>query len=178
MTEIIPKEAHKTPSWLFFLFYFSLILLVVLVIVYFKINGSIKKNQDSLNGLNNDFLALQSSENLTLKKEVLGYDKKIKDFKNLVGNHKFNSRAFNFLEDFVHPNAWFDSFDLQNEGSKVVISGRAETFEALGQQIIIFQQEQQQIKDLVLEGVSIGKEGEIKFEISFSFNPQILISEP
>lgn len=174
MTEIIPKESPKMPSWLVFLFYFSLIFLVALVIFYFRINSSIKKNQEILNGLNNNLLALQSSENVVLEKEVLDYDKKIKDFKDIIVDHKFNSRIFKFLEDFVHPKIWFDSFEFQEDGSKITILGRAETFEALGQQIIIFQQEHQQIKDLILEGISIDKEGEIEFSLSFFLNPQIL----
>lgn len=174
MTGIIPKEYPKTPTFLIFLFYFSLILLIVLAVIYFRTAGSVKKNQEILNDLNNDLLALQSSENLSLKKGILDYDKKIKDFKGLIDNHKFNSRSLKFLEDFVHPLVWFESFEFQNGGSKVAISGQAKTFDALGQQIMIFQKEVQKIKDLVLEGISINKEGLIEFHISFSFDPKIL----
>lgn len=173
MTEIIPKESPKTPTLLIVLFYASLVLLVVLTIVYFRINGSIKKNQEILAGLENNFLKLQSAENLSLKKEILDYDRKIKDFKGLVADHKFNSRVFKFLEDFIHPKIWFESFEFQSENAKVVLSGRAKTFESLGQQIMILQQEKQ-IKDLILEGIAIGKEGDIEFNFSFSFDPQVL----
>lgn len=174
MTEIIPKEAPKMPKWLVFLFYFSLVLLVVIIISYFRINGSIKKNQETVNKLNDEFLALQSSENINLKKQVLDYDRRIKDFKNLIGGHKFDSKAFKFLEDFVHPQITFNSFEFQGEDNKASISGTAETFEALGQQIIIFQQGQEQINDLVLESISINKEGEIEFSFSFFFNAPTL----
>ncbi len=174
MTEIIPKEAPKMPKWLIFMFYFSLILLSFFIIAYFRTNGSIKKNQAVLNGLNNDLLSLQSSENTVLKKQVLDYDRRIKDFKNLVIGHKFNSRAFKFLEDFAHPRVVFNSFELQAEDNKVLITGTAETFESLGQQIIILQKEQEKIKDLILESISISKTGEIEFTFSFFFNESTL----
>lgn len=173
MTEIIPKESPKTSTLLVVLFYSSLVLLVVLTIVYFRINGSIKKNQEVLAGLENDLLKLQSAENLSLKKEILDYDKRINNFKDLAADHRFNSRVFKFLEDFIHPRVWFESFEFQSDDAKVMLSGRSKTFEALGQQIMIFQQEKQ-IKDLVLEGIAIGKEGDIEFNFSFLFDPQFL----
>lgn len=173
MTEIIPKETRKIPSLLVYLFYFSLVLLIILIIVYFRINGSIKKNQQILDSLNSDLLFLQSSENLDLEKKVLGYEKKISDFKSLVDAHKINSKAFKFLEDSVHPDISFGSFDFQSEDSKVAVTGTAKTFEALGQQIIIFQREER-MQNLVLERISIGQKGEIGFNISFSLNLQAL----
>jgi len=169
--EIIPKEAQKVPRWLDFLFYFSLGLLIFIFIAYFIINHSLKTSQKTLDDLESS-LSKDVSEKSELKKEILTYQKKIKDFSVLLSVHLKASNIFVFMEEQCHPKVWFNNFNLDTKEGKVFLLGEAQDFESLGQQLIILRNEKL-IKNVELASVSMKKEGKITFNLSLSFDPLI-----
>lgn len=172
MIEIIPKKAPSLPILLNFLFYFSLILLTAVIIAIFVFNGSVKNSKEVLAELEKSLESSKTSERIDLENEVLNFQKKIKDFSQLINQHLETSKIFEVLQRNCHPKVWFSQFNLDAKESKVSVSGETQNFESLGQQLLIFQDENL-IKKVNLEQALITKEGKIKFSLILFLDPQI-----
>ncbi len=170
--EIIPKKITQIPRWLNYLFYFSLIAFVSVIISIVIINKSLNDRQITLEELEVSLVQIKTPENISLEKEVRDYERKIKDFAPLIEEHLETSNIFNFLQKDCHPKVWFQQFSLDSRQNKVNVSGKTQSFETLGQQILIFKDDKL-VQDIKLEKVSLGKEGKIDFALSISLNPQI-----
>jgi len=173
MVEIIPKTISRIPNWLNGLFYFSLVLLLISVISYFILNNSLTKNQDSLASLTEALLVVRSPENLAAEAEILSYQKKINDFSRLKGKHFEPSAVFEIIEENSHPQVWFSQLNLEAKQGKVILGGQTQSFETLGQQLLIFQNAEK-IKEVTLSSVSINKLGKIEFSFSLVFGKEII----
>ena len=169
MVELIPKEAPQIPRWLNIVFYFALLILFSSIISFFVLGNSIKSGQNKLEELRTDFFESRTPERVSLEKEILTYEKKLTDFSSLAPYHLENSNFFNLLEDKTHPKVWFSRISFDTEQGRLSFSGLTQSFETLGQQILIFKGESS-INSVSLEKVSIDKTGRINFDLSFSFN--------
>ena len=169
MVELIPKEAPQIPRWLNIVFYLALLVLFSSIISFFVLGNSIKSGQNKLEELRTDFFEGRTPERISLEREILSYEKKIKDFSSLVSYHLENSNFFNLLAEKTHPKVWFSTINFDTEQGKVSFSGVTQSFESLGQQMLIFKAENS-ISGVSLERVSIDKTGRINFDLSFSFN--------
>ena len=172
MVEIIPKPAVKLPKWFNVLFYFSLGLLLVVILSFFLVNHSLKESQKTLQDLEEVLVEERTPEKIILEKETLSYQKKIKDFSQLLNQHLFSSKFFEFIEKISHPRVWFFQVNLNPQTSQLLISGQTESFLTLGQQLSIFAQEPL-IKTINLSQVSLTKVGQVEFVLDFFLDPKI-----
>lgn len=172
MIEIIPKPAQKLPLWQNILFYFSLSLVLAVFLSYFILGNYIKNAALTLKDLEGTISKEKTSAERTLEKEVFGYQKKITDFSQLIGTHLFTSNTFTFLEKVSHPQVWFVQFNLDSEKKRAVLTGQADNFQALGQQLLILK-EKPEIQNFDLSNISIGRKGKVDFVLELSFNPAI-----
>ena len=169
MVELIPKETPQISKWLNIVFYFALLVLFSSIISFFVLGNSIKTGQNKLQELRMTFFEGRTPERLVLEKEILNYEKKIQDFSSLAPYHLESSNFFNLLEETTHPKVWFSKINFDTEKGKVSFSGVTQSFESLGQQMLIFKAKSS-ISEVSLEKVSIDKTGRINFDLSLSFN--------
>jgi len=169
MVELIPKETPQISKWLNIVFYFALLVLFSSIISFFVLGNSIKTGQNKLQELRMTFFEGRTPERLVLEKEILNYEKKIEDFSSLAPYHLESSNFFNLLEETTHPKVWFSKINFDTEKGKVSFSGVTQSFESLGQQMLIFKAKSS-ISEVSLEKVSIDKTGRINFDLSLSFN--------
>ncbi len=169
MTEIIPRRAVELPLWLKILFYVLVTLLVVALLSYFILGHFQKKSLASFQNLEAEISGEKTPQKITLEEEILGYQKKIGDFGLMLNLHLISSKFFDFLEENAHPQVWFSQISLSPEAGLAVVSGHAETFPALGQQIQIFKKETT-LKNIDLAKISLGKKGEIEFTLNLAFD--------
>lgn len=168
--EITPKPKIKAPLWAINLLILCLILLAALLVsyIYFK-KASEKLTEDLKVTTAENILAQEIKER---SQELSLYQKKIDDFGILISEHKKTVNIFEFLERTTHPNVWFSDFGFDSPKNMVEVSGQAESFVVLGQQLLIFKKEEV-IKAINLSDVSIGEEGGVNFSLSLTFNNQI-----
>lgn len=169
--EIIPKETPKIPPWLDILFYLSAGLLIFVFISYFLVSQSIKTSQKAMEQIDAE-LATEVSKSAALKSEILTYQKKINDFSGVINGHPEASNIFDLVERQCHPRVWFSDFDLDIKQGKFSLSGQAQNFQALGQQMLIFR-DQDIITSASLDSIVMEKGGRIGFKVSLSLNPSI-----
>jgi len=165
--EISPRIKIKVPVWTIIVGVILLILLISLFVVYFYLASSLKKMSKELEEKNIVVVSLE--EGIATKEENLKLiDEKIDDFNELLAEHKKTLDIFTFLGRTYLPSIWFSDFDLDSNTGKVNISGQADSFATLEQQISILKQEPVLISSNIAE-ISIDEEGIINFSLSLIF---------
>lgn len=173
MIEIIPKKESKLPSPSAILMYFAISLLVVTVLAYFMITNINNNAEDILGTLEQNITQGKTPQDLLVENEVLGYRDKINDFAVLLSEHQMTSHLFETLEGLSHPRTWFSSVVLDSEELNLKLLGEAESFQVLGEQLIIFKQGEQ-FTEVDLSGLIIKEEGgKIGFTFSLGLNQSI-----
>lgn len=173
MVDIIPKELPKLPKWVNTLFYVLVVLFIASIATFFILRSSIGKAVVSLEDLSNQLLAKNLPETIDLEKEILAYRTQFQDFEIILGEHKYNTKSFAFLEEIVHPFVWFSSFELQPLEEKVSLKGEAKDFNSLGQQLLILKN-REDLNDFKLISATINKDAQIDFDIVIYFKPGYL----
>ena len=169
--EIIPKEPSKPSKILNILLYFSLILLFFSIISFFILDHFVGKFKKEYILLVQD-LEEKEDKIYFLRKELLPYQRKINDFSFVTEQHLESSRFFTAFEKIIHPQVWFFKFNLKMKEKRVILSGQAQNFEVLGQQLYVFRNKEW-IEDVGLEAVSMGKKGKIDFNLFLILDPEL-----
>jgi len=147
-------------------------LLLVVFVAFLVLNNMTKSSQETLHGLEEELLNENNSANLSLKEEIMDYQRKIDDFSKLAGQHLINSELLGFIEGRTHPKVWFSKFNLNTRQAEVLLSGQAQSFESLGQQLSVFRQDSL-VRSAALEKVSLSSAGGIEFNMRLSMAPEI-----
>lgn len=166
------SRGEKTVAWLNILFYFSLVLIIVAAASYFLMKNSNKKADMALQELESQLVQSKTAQEYTLE----NYQNKINDYKYLLENYIFSSQFFGFLEKNTHPKVQFLKVQMVADSGKVQLSGLTDSFQSLGQQLIIFKKEGQ-IKEINLSDISFGDENEVRFSFSLVLDPKVLKHE-
>lgn len=172
MIEIIPKPAAKLPLWQNILFYSFLALLLLTILSYFILDFSLKKAETTLKNLEETLAQERTTEEITLEKEVFSYQKKIGDFSKLLKGHLFSSKIFEFIEKNSHPKIWFSQLNLNPREGEVNLSGQAENFTTLHQQLQILKANPK-VLNLNLVQIAIGKGGRVDFGLNITLDPSV-----
>lgn len=172
MVEIIPKPAKKIPSWQNILFYFSVVFLLVSFLSYLILNHFVKVSSQTLDQLEKTLAREKTPSEIALEEEVFGYQKKINAFSQLIKEHLFTSNFFTFSEKICHPKVQISQLNLEPAKGIAILSGQAEDFSVLGQQLLLLKEEPQ-IADFNLADISIGKKGKVDFTLKLTLNPQL-----
>jgi hypothetical protein len=172
--EIIPKEAAKLPLWQNILFYVSIAVLLAVILCYGILYKLGEKASITLKERENLYEQNKTPEILSLESEILDYKNKISAFSNLISQHKFSSTFFQFLEKITHPKVVFLEMDFNVKDNKITLFGQTDSFLTLGQQIMIFKQ-QNMIKNVQLSNIGISKEGKVEFNIDITLDAKLFI---
>jgi hypothetical protein len=176
MVGIIPKEDAKYSKGSKFLFYFAIFLLISSVASYFLIDFFLEEAKSEISSLEMNLAEIMSPEKISLEKEILAYKKDIDNISYLMGRHLKASKIFEIIEKTTHPQVWFKEFTLSPDLGEFIISGESENFEILGQQLLIFEEEEE-LNEVNLGKALINNEGKIDFVLFALFNPDILKSD-
>ena len=109
---------------------------------------------------------------IILEKEILDWEKKIKDFSFLIESHKMSSKIFGLLEKDIHPEVYFSGLDFDVTRDTVNITGQTDDFQTLGQQIFIFEKDEM-VRNVQLIGADVNKEGKVDFILVIHFFPKL-----
>lgn len=172
MVEIIPKKTKKASEWYNFGFYIVGVLLIVVVLVYAVLFYFEGKTWDVLQDLEDKINQVGVKEEKVAEAKALIAQKRINDFSKLLKSHKKSSNFFILLEENCHPQVWLTGLELNPERAEALVSGRTSDFQALGQQLFIFRQ-QDSIERVELTNLLINEEGETEFSLYLYLDPQI-----
>lgn len=171
MVEIIPKPTARVSLWLNILFYFSISLLLMVLLSVFTLTRFQKKanleQQDLQQAISQQEKGIED-----LEKEVLLYQRKLDDFALILNERRFPLNFFSLLEENCHPRVQFTGLNLNLIERKAGLSGTVESIPGLRQQILILEKVEE-IEKVNLSNISLGKQGGASFSLSLSLAPEL-----
>lgn len=169
--KIIPRPKPKISVFINFLFWFSLILLIVLGGLYFLLHNQVSSLAIEKEEIEEDITLSPGQEEL--KKEMQLMSNKISDFSEIFEEHKITSNFFKFLKTYCHPKVQFMSLRIDNKQTKADLQGETENFRTLGEQILILKQVEF-IKGLQVSNISLTQAGKVSFSLTFTFSEELI----
>jgi len=174
--EIIPRKADiKNNSLMDIVFYFAFFLLAVTILSYFGIRFFDSKTVEKYKEAQVQITAKETPEVREKEKQILLYRDKINDYSTILDKHVRASNVFSFLEQLTHPQIIFSWFSLDEESALLSLSGKADGFESLGQQILLFEGNESTV-NVILKKVSLAKDGSVDFQLDITLDPKIFTS--
>jgi len=174
--KIIPRPKPKVPVWLNLLLWLSVIILVGVIFSLFYLQNQISSLKEKEKSLEVQIAQFGTKEQKDLEAEIESISSKIKDFADLLRGHKITSEFFELLKSSCHPKVQFTSLDLDAENNRINLTGRAEDFQVLGEQVLIFG-ESKDIEDIKVSNISLSKEGKVEFKLSFALSPEFFAQQ-
>ncbi len=174
--EISPKPKYKkVPPLLITGVIICLLAAIVVGGGYLYLYLNIKKIDESIKEKNQQAVKI-SQDVLKKEAEIAPIKIKIEEFSRLVSAHGSPLGIFNFLEENSLPTIWFSGFSFDSGQRLVTLSGHADEFATLEQQIAVFK-EQPEVVSLTVSNVLVDEEEEIDFVFNLIFNSSILIPQ-
>ncbi|MBZ9572842.1 hypothetical protein KJA17_01465 [Patescibacteria group bacterium] len=172
LAKIIPKPKPKVAGWLNFLFYFSIILIIILIAGLLFLKSRISSLEEEKERLESQIAELEGEEEKRLEETILSLGEKIKVFKELLKSHKISSNFLSLLESSCHPRVQFTKLNLDTKNYQVSLEGKTESFQSLGEQLLILRKNEN-IGILNLSNISLDWEGKVNFSLTFSLVPEV-----
>lgn len=172
-----PESSIKKNIGKILFFVFSLVLFLFFGSSYFYIKNNSREVGKKIE--ENNLKLRKTEEEKKLEEEILLYESKINLFKQLLTNHRAVFNIFKNIEASAQPKVWFTEFNFNSFENIILISGQAENFIALGEQLILLKKEKS-FKEVDLSEISMLEEGRADFSFRLVLNPAIFLesSEP
>ena len=173
MVEIIPKKQAKAISLRNISLFIIGALLIATVFSYVVLFRIETKALNYLQDLETDIAQVGTKQDRAIEEKVFDYEKKIKNLAILLAARLQSAVFFDNFEKLIHPKVWFSSFELDASQMRATVSGKADDFKMLEQQLVFIQSKSDFIKATSLSDLTIGDEGGADFNINFNFKPEI-----
>ncbi len=178
--EVAPQKEEK-PLWQTLLFYFSFVLLILSMILFLALKFYFIKKLDTEIGdidvqIAKQGQSVEDGKTISnIESDVKAAETKIKDFKTLYQGNLKASKFFQEFEGSIHPKVYFTSLslNLKSDEPKAVLSGQTESFQSLIQQIEIFQNKTNFIKNFDVSNIGMAGEGGVGFSLTLNLQPAI-----
>lgn len=174
--QIIPKDQEKSFSLGNVLFYLSLVLVLIFLVSYGVLFFLLKNTEKNISALDQKIAVAASSPEAVLSRELLADQQKIKDFASLLSAHKYSSQQFSLIENLAHPKIFFSDFSFDMNKKIIDLSGKADSFKTLDQQITIFKKEKT-IQQVEISKIGFDKDGKVQFGLKLTLDSQVFIKQ-
>ena len=172
MVNLIPKPIKKISKNQQILLYFLVFSIVFLTTAYVFLISLEKKAQANLEAIEQQISTQKTTEMTSLESTIKAYKREVDEFAPYLGGHVLITKFFDFLEENTHPRIYFSQMNLDSSSASVSLSGKADSFLSLGQQLMIFNNSPI-VKSVSLSGISLSEEGNILFNLGLSLDSNI-----
>jgi hypothetical protein len=152
-------------------FYLSLLLLAAMVGAFFYFRYLIVQASDELASVSIEAAKTKTDAQKKLEDRVLSTQQELTDFSQKLNNRKSSIEFFSNFEALVLPQVYFDNCEIDMGGLSAKLSGHADSFQTLGQQIAMFQSANNILSGVDLQRATIGDDGGIDFAVGITVNP-------
>ena len=172
MVNLIPRPIKKISKNQKVLLYFLIFLVFSLTTTYVFLISLEKQALASLEDVEQRIFEQKTTEMGSLESTIQAYKKEVDDFAPYLDGHILVTNFFDFLEENTHPNIYFNQMGLKSLSSSVSLSGKADSFLTLGQQLMIFN-DSPLVKSVSLSNISLSEEGSIMFSVGLSLDSSL-----
>jgi type II secretory pathway component PulL len=155
-------------------FYLSLLLLAAMAGAFFYFQYLIAQASDELASVSTEAAKTKTGEQKKLEDRVLSTQQELADFSQKLGNRKSSTEFFSNFEALVLPDVYFNNCTVDMNGMSAKLSGHADSFQTLGQQIAMFRSADNILSSADLQKAVIGDDGGIDFEVGIAINPEMV----
>lgn len=173
--EIVPKpkkDFKLNVSFFDALYYIVLFSFFIVLAFYLALVLVDRRLAVKMEEINTAIIEKDTQEVRDLEENIADLKLKVDAFSDLAKERRINSSFFSFFSRRCHKKVYFPEIRLNTEESWVELTGNAQDFAALKEQIYIFKQEDL-IRNITLSRASIGENGGVIFDISLALDPQV-----
>jgi len=163
-----PPKQHSGASLENAVFYISLVALVVTVGTFFYLQQAVTKSNEEFASLSVEAAKSKTQDQKNLENGILKTQQELHDFSKLIAASKASSMLFSKVEDVLVSGVVLAKYDLDVVNMTASISGVADNFVALGQQVAQFQSEDAVFGDVSVGEVNISDDDDDKGGVVFS----------
>ena len=155
-------------------FYLSLLLLAAMVGAFFYFQYLISQNNDELLSVSTEAAKTKTDEQKKLEERVLTTQQELADFSKKMADRRSSTEFFSNFESLVLPQVYFSGCEVDMGGMSAKLSGHADSFQTLGQQIAMFRSANNILSSADLQRAALGNDGGIDFEVNIAINPEMV----
>lgn len=159
---------------------FSLILLAFSIFVYFGIHYGYSSFLDAQSTqLTKDASALDKkiSDQSSSQDSYLGLYSRLYNLKSVLQGRIFLSNVFPLLEKYAVTDVYYSNLNYSTENKTFSVHGIAKSFDALSQQVAVFEQNASaQVSAISVKNVSVSERG-IDFDIVLTLAPNFVATQ-
>lgn len=171
LVKIIPKPKPKMAHNLVFMLWLSIVLLIALLILVFFFQQRIVSLEHRKESIEQEIKSYE--EQTELEKKLQATSDKIIAFFNLLKEHKIPTQFNDFLESSCHYKVSFFSLRINTNTNNAVLLGETENLRSLGEQILIFKQNEF-VKGLKVFNMVLNREGKVDFNLALTFSNDLM----
>jgi hypothetical protein len=148
----------------------SIIILLIVAFAWlalFFYDKSLAKEEAELDSQ----ITVLQEENRKLTLKIKDLYETLKAAKIIIAEHVYTTKVFQELENLSLPNVQFVDFNLSSAGN-LGLSGRAQTYNALAKQILIFEKSEY-VEGIKVSGISLDQAGGVQFKTEISLDTKI-----
>ena len=172
MVNLIARPIKKISKTQKIVLYSLVSLVFISIILYFFFSSLTKSAQNTLNDIKEQATEQRTPKMINLEESLQSYKVSIDEFSQYLNNHILITKFFDLLEKDSHPHLHFTQMNLSVSSESVSLSGVADSFLTLGQQLTIFKNDPM-IKSVSLSSVSLSDEGTIMFSLKISLDANL-----
>lgn len=162
--EHLARDRSSSPGWSWRLFSFSILILIIVTVIFLGIQIGYKPFLNSQIGkLDSQLEEFEGRISVQDQQSFINFYSQIVYLREILDTHVFFSPFFNLLEANTHNGIYFTAIDYDFSENKVSLEGRANSFEALGQQLARFDALSQINRTILNESRSL--QGGISFRL-------------
>jgi|GEM_PF-1118697 len=174
MVQLLPKKKVEVSTGQKILLYFSLSLLIILIVGYFVFSFLDKRVNQKIKETKELIAQTRNSSEIQTEEDIKTYEKKLNSFSFILDKHSFPSKVFPLLERDTLPRVYFTKFDLNPENLTLNLDGVTDNFQILGEQILVFRRDPL-IRNVSLRDISIKSIGMVQFSLGMSLSPKLIV---
>ncbi len=163
---IIPKQKLDVPKWVNPTIGACVGLVLVMVGLFFYFSFLATSWEKKSDAQEIEYASINTPENKAIEKRISEISNQLEKFSEVFAIKKTSSVIFDFLREVCHPNVSFSSLLLDLNASEVSLIGETDTYKSLSEQAIILK-EIKEISNLNIGDISLSKEGQVSFRVSF-----------
>lgn len=172
MINLISRPIKKISKSQKILLYSLVFLVFSLTVAYVILVSLVGQAQANLKKIEGQISAQRTTEMIGLESNIKTYKEEIDKFAPYLNNHILITKFFDFLEKNTHPRVYFTQMALKASHASVSLSGRADSFLSLGQQLMIFN-ESPMVKSFSISNISLSEERNVMFNLTLSLDPSL-----
>lgn len=101
---------------------------------------------------------------------IFALQKKLQSISLVISSHSFSANTFSLIENDTHPYVQFTTYSFDKESNKVTLRGEAQDYQALAQQISLFESDVN-VNNVEFGGLSMRETGRVAFNLTLYLLP-------